>query len=215
MITSIGRHKVKCGDIMDGIDDLMQGEKADIIYSDPPWGQGNLKYWQTINNRHTGAEKTDIQFDDFLPSFFRILQKYAKRMVILEYGVRWRNDIIQMCAEHGLMHGGAVTSLYQGGNKLLPLDVHLISKKNEISLGVLQGAGIEQEFKKNCVQKRGLSLVRYIFSTVIREEKTVLDPMCGMGYTAQVASEMGMSFRGNELNAKRLKKTIARLEKNA
>lgn len=35
-------------DIMD--DDLsllLGGEKADCLYSDPPWGIGNLKYWRS------------------------------------------------------------------------------------------------------------------------------------------------------------------------
>jgi len=37
--------------------------------------------------------------------------------------------------------------------------------------------------------------------------------MCGMGYTAQATVDRGISFRGNELNKKRLDKTIARLSK--
>jgi hypothetical protein len=34
-----------------------------------------------------------------------------------------------------------------------------------------------------------------------------------MGYTAQAAIDNGLAFRGNELNAKRLEKTVARLSK--
>ena len=36
--------------------------------------------------------------------------------------------------------------------------------------------------------------------------------MCGMGYTAQATVDRNMIFRGNELNKKRLDKTIKRLE---
>ena len=39
----------------------------------------------------------------------------------------------------------------------------------------------------------------------------ILDPMCGMGYTAEAAKSNRMRFRGNELNQHRLDKTIARL----
>ena len=41
MIYNIKNHKVQNADIMQGIDNLMLNEKADFIYSDPPWGQGN------------------------------------------------------------------------------------------------------------------------------------------------------------------------------
>jgi 16S rRNA G966 N2-methylase RsmD len=52
MITDIGIHRVQHGDIMNGLDELMEGDKADFIYSDPPWGQGNLTYWQTMNKKN-------------------------------------------------------------------------------------------------------------------------------------------------------------------
>jgi predicted methyltransferase len=43
----------------------------------------------------------------------------------------------------------------------------------------------------------------------------ILDPCCGMGYTAQIAIDNGMYFYGNELNAKRLQKTINRFNGNS
>ena len=70
MITEIGKHKVQCQDVMYGIDDLMGSDKVDFLYSDPPWGQGNLKYWQTINNRHTGMQRNEIEYNGFLSKYF-------------------------------------------------------------------------------------------------------------------------------------------------
>ncbi|MFO7180884.1 MAG: hypothetical protein DIU78_019440, partial [Pseudomonadota bacterium] len=29
--------------------DALAGSRADIIYSDPPWGPGNLYFWRTHN----------------------------------------------------------------------------------------------------------------------------------------------------------------------
>ena len=43
--------------------------------------------------------------------------------------------------------------------------------------------------------------------------QTVLDPCCGMGYTAKFALENNLIFRGNEINGKRLQCTIDKLEK--
>lgn len=206
MITDVGRHKVKRGDIMNGIDDLMQGRKADFLYSDPPWGQGNLRYWQTINKRHTGQEPSEINYAEFLPHFFNIVSKYVKDVCVIEYGISWREDIIQVSGQAGFKHIGAFSSLYQAG-KLLPLDIHVLSKSGEVV--------VPHDFQSKCFELRGLSVVKYIFSALLPSDaEMVLDPMCGMGYTAQSAIDNGLTFYGNELNEKRLNKTIARLQKN-
>ena len=45
MIYKIGEHTVRHGDIHNEIEinELTQNIKANIFYSDPPWGSGNLK----------------------------------------------------------------------------------------------------------------------------------------------------------------------------
>ena len=212
MIHSIGKHRVQCQDIMGGIDELMQGEQADLIYSDPPWGQGNLKYWQTINKRHTGAETQQIEYEKFLTFLFGIFQKYAKDCVVIEYGEKWRNDVIQRVSEFGFQHGGVTTSFYGNAKKLLPLDVHVFSKSGLYN--------IDAEFIDGCKTHRGGNLSKFIFekmlSSDVKQSKMgiVLDPMCGMGYTAQAAIKYGLAFRGNELNSVRLQKTIDRLHRD-
>jgi len=205
MITEIGRHKVKCGDIMSGIDDLMANRQADFVYSDPPWGQGNLRYWQTINKRHTGRERNDIDYEEFLPHYFHLVSKHVKDVCVIEYGVSWRSDAIKVANDAGFKHMGVFTSLYQA-SKLLPLDVHVFSKSGNVV--------IPPNFKEKCLELRGLPLVKYIFSAMLpKNAKMVLDPMCGMGYTAQSTIDSGLAFYGNELNEKRLGKTMTRLQK--
>lgn len=206
MITDIGRHRVQCADVMGGIDELMQGRQADFVYSDPPWGQGNLRYWQTINKRHTGREPNQINYAEFLPHYFDIVSKYVKDICVIEYGISWREDVIKVASEAGFKHMGVFTSMYQA-SKLLPLDVHVFSKSGALK--------IPPEFKSKCLELKGLALVRYIFSELLPSNaEMVLDPMCGMGYTAQSTIDQGLAFYGNELNEKRLAKTIKRLEKN-
>ena len=80
-ISQIGPHRVRHGSVMDSLDELMGAEKADLIYSDPPWGQGNVKYWQTMNKKMTGSEPVDIDFDAFLGRLFEVYRKYAKNLV--------------------------------------------------------------------------------------------------------------------------------------
>lgn len=206
MITEINGHKVQNGDIMQGIDKLMQNEKADFIYSDPPWGLGNLKYWQTMNYKMNNIERKKVEFEEFIFTFFSIIKKYAKDRVVIEYGIRWREVIENLSKQFGFFYNGHATSFYKSGSKLLPVDIHFLTKTEKII--------INKNLIDTCKEKNGLDLVEGIFDLYCKEDtKLVLDPMCGMGYTAQASINRGYKFRGNELNYKRLQKTIKRLSK--
>jgi len=204
-ILTIGKHKVVNGDVMQGIDDLMADEKAQIIYSDPPWGEGNLKYWQTINHRMTGAEVKEVNYNAFINQIFFIAQKYGTGIILIEYGIKWRNDIINIGRKYGLIHLGIANLIYQSGSKFLPLDLHVFSKQELI---------LPDNYLENLKNSYGMETLRKAVTPFAIKDKIILDPCCGMGYTAQIAIETGMSFRGNELNQKRLDKTISRLEKS-
>lgn len=204
MITNIGIHRVQHGDIMNGLDELMEGDKADFIYTDPPWGQGNLTYWQTMNKKMTGKERNQIDYNKFIDYFFSLMSRYAKDKVVVEYGQQWHDDIVILSKRHGFIHNGSCKSLYRSGSKLLPLDMHFLSK--------LQPYEVTSEIQKDCMDLKGFTLVDKIFDHLCpKNAGIVLDAMCGMGYTAQATVNRGIAFRGNELNAKRLEKTIARL----
>jgi DNA modification methylase len=204
MITDIGIHRVQHGDIMNGLDELMEGDKADFIYTDPPWGQGNLTYWQTMNKKMTGKERNQIDYNKFIDYFFSLMSRYAKDKVVVEYGQQWHDDIVILSKRHGFIHNGSCKSLYRSGSKLLPLDMHFLSK--------LQPYEVTSEIQKDCMDLKGFTLVDKIFDHLCpKNAGIVLDAMCGMGYTAQATVNRGIAFRGNELNAKRLEKTIARL----
>ena len=204
MITEIGKHRVQHANIMGGIDALMAGDMADFVYSDPPWGQGNLRYWQTMNKKMTGAERQEIDYSEFIEKLFSIIARYARDRVVIEYGVRWKDDIQAIAARYGFS-GPVHRGIYDSKN--LPLDFHFLSKSGQFT----PTTNVIDKLK---IQK-GLKIVETIFDDCCPiDSKIVLDPMCGMGYTAQAAVNRGMAFRGNELNSKRLGKTIARLEKD-
>jgi hypothetical protein len=59
-----------------------------------------------------------------------------------------------------------------------------------------------------CPKMTGAAVSRYCVKLAGVRDGIVFDPCCGMGYTARAAVAAGMRFRGNELNAKRLQKTI-------
>jgi len=203
MILVKGKHRFKHGDIMNGIGDLMIDERADIFYSDPPWGKGKLKYWYTINKKETGEEVKVANFSSFLSQVFCIIRQFSKNVILMEYGVRWKDEIIKRGREYGLIHNGVADLQYKSGSRLLPLHLHIFSQEGEIEL--------PPNYLENLKGSTGLNTVRKAIYPFAKENKVILDPCCGRGYTAQVAKETGMEFRGNEFNKKRLDIAINRV----
>jgi len=204
MITTIGPHRVQHGNVMDGIDALMDGKKADLVYTDPPWGQGLVRYWQTKNKKDTGAEPPDLHHADLLNKLFSIAAEISKGTVIVEYGMKWRDEIALTGLKHGLKHRGCVMAHYRSGSKIRPCDIHLFSDHDDCVLTPAFAEGME-----------GLCdypVVDWCFQNFAPKEGIVVDPMCGLGSTAKAALDYGLTFYGNEFNSKRLEKTIAMLE---
>ena len=50
----IGNHLVESKDIFDlAVDAMLAGVEAKVFYCDPPWGDGSVKYWNTMNRKTT------------------------------------------------------------------------------------------------------------------------------------------------------------------
>lgn len=209
MIREIGPHRLRCGSIMDGIDDLMKGRRAYMVYSDPPWGKGNLSYWQTMNSKKTpGVVKRDIgqeEYERFMRKFFQIAVSYATDYVLVEYGIGWVSYVLQLAVSAGLTHLGTVNWLYGSGSKKLPSHLHVFSKGSQPVPPC--------EFLDSLEGRSGLKAVRAAMAWFAKPGHIVLDPCCGTGMTGQVAKENGMVFYGNELIEARLLKAVARLER--
>jgi site-specific DNA-methyltransferase (adenine-specific) len=74
-VWKLGRHRLMCGDSTDKtiVDKLMQGEKAKIVYTDPPYGMNlDTDYTQMGSNRsYDSVIADDKQFDArFLLNYF-------------------------------------------------------------------------------------------------------------------------------------------------
>lgn len=203
MIQQIGKHRVRHGDINDaaGLSQLTQGVMADIFYSDPPWGSGNLKYWETMNRKmnNTTASVITTDVETFLKTVLSNAAEHTNGWVVIEYGKRWTDQVIQLAKEAGLHYCGKVETLYSGGRPLDNIFFHTAGPRS------IDLSSIHHLTGYNCVKQ--------IFKLLKPEAGGVgMDLCCGMGYTAQACVDNGLSFIGNELNKKRLEKTIKRLQ---
>jgi len=206
MIEQIGVHRVKHGDVTKGIDDLMKGESADIVYSDPPWGTGNVKYWHSINKRQTGDVTTGQDYSEFLNSVFGVIKRYAKNIVFIEGGNQWINQEIETARKFGMRLHTTIDLNYRAGSKLLPMHLNIFYKNERPK--------VSQEYLAELGASMGAKTARLAIAPFAKKGGIILDPCCGMGYTAKAGVFHGMHFRGNELNSHRLSKTKAFLNKN-
>jgi len=201
---AIGKHKVTCGSLISPeVDAMLAGERVDILYSDPPWGDGNLAYWQTMNRKMTGAETPQVKHDELYDRIMGLVRTYVDGYVFIETGLRWKDYVIQRFLNAGLVRLASFPLTYKSGSKLM--ENVLVSASCSLLL---------PHFSFNPCPYRGAELVRRVVGSVARPGGIVLDPCCGMGYTARAAVAAGMRFRGNELNQARLDKTIAFLRKS-
>jgi hypothetical protein len=157
-----------------------------------------------MNKKMTGAEPKQVNLGAFLTQIFKVAIRHSKGYVFIEYGDRWRDALIAEAGKHGLRFLGTANTFYKAGSKWLPMHVsvfaHPDSSITSFPVERIEGA-------------KGFDAVRRAIQPVAKPGAILLDPCCGLGNSARVSMEFGMVFRGNELNAARLNRTIERLRK--
>jgi hypothetical protein len=199
MIKRIGNHAVSCNSVENvNFSELLNGKKARIFYSDPPWGDGNAKYWATINKRHTGQVVEPLKYKEIIEIIKKTIVENVDGYIFIETGNRWLEETLEIIKP--VVHNIKIHNLvYKSGSKMLPNPLISCSTSRDLVFpACLDGMS-------------GLDVPKAAIQSVAKPDEIVLDPFCGMGYTAQAAIDNGMLFAGNELNAKRLQKTIAKL----
>ncbi len=198
MIEQIGRHRVKHGNIMAGIDGLIPGGTVDFIYSDPPWGNGNLKYWQTLNVKNNVAERLDTDLTLFMEQLFSIIHQASKpsTLVFIEYGVKWVSVIEAFSQKIGLNICAVSNPVY--GHPQRPLKLFTLA---------YQPLELPSHYQASIDNTSGFETLLKATAPFEMSGKSFLDPCCGLGYTAKLAVRNNAVFYGNELNASRLEHT--------
>jgi DNA modification methylase len=177
-------------------DKLMNGEKALIFYSDPPWNDGNLKYWNTMKKKADGINYDKVlTYEELLNIIIKIIKNHVDGYVFLEVGNN-QLDLVLKKLNRILFNIKVFTCRYGSG------------LTNKIIFG---GTNKNYTFNEDINGMKGYEIPYKCVKSVGKENKIVLDPCCGMGYSAQAAVDNNMRFYGNEFNSQRLNKTIKRL----
>lgn len=200
----IGKHIVSNEDVQNvDFNKLLKGSKAHILYTDPPWGDGNMKYWCTLNKRHTGQEIEAMSYKTLIKIIKDMIKNHVDGYVFLETGNKWLDETLNDVKD--VIYNEKVYNLrYKSGSKLLTNPVIVGTTDPNLvlpNLDELEGAIDEHSLK-------------IAIPLLAKEGAILLDPICGMGNSARSAIKNKMRFVGNEFNAKRLEKTINSLKKD-
>ena len=201
----LGQHRLKCGDSTneDDVADLMQGEKADMVFTDPPYGYEYKSNYQKV--KKYDVLKNDDSFLNFLP----ILKKFMAD-----------NSSIFLCTSFQTV-AHWITSFQE----YLKYKNLIVWKKNNHSMGDLEGAfaGIHeliifgQKGKVKLLGKRDIDvwefdrvppslhptmkpveLVKYAISKV--PSNLVIDLFLGSGSTLIACEKTNRKCYGMELD---------------
>ncbi|GHV78618.1 hypothetical protein AGMMS49944_04090 [Spirochaetia bacterium] len=171
-------HRISNRDIMlDDLDDLFQGEKADCLYSDPPWGLGNLKYWRTMN----GQKGVNVEWIAFLERIKFLYQRHVKGPLFLETGVRFQGDLEGVFGKSDAVY----TVIY---NTKLP------------NMVMCWGAVPRQSPEGTS----GIQTPYTVLSTYGTIPNSIFDCCVGLGIVAKTCKKLGATCYANELNPKRM-----------
>ena len=195
----VGPHRLSLGSLMGTqVEEALQGETVQILYSDPPWGDPLLKRFATDTERATGTRPVQPTYAEVCARYADLVTRYVTEYVFIEVGKASAPPMIE--AVTPLLNDPRIVPFWYGANIEGVLIYGGRGANGSPALGDLHGL-------------KGLPFVKSVLGTVARPGWTVLDPCCGAGYTARAAASMGMRFRGNELNPARLEKAINHLKK--
>lgn len=195
----IGQHRLRAGDITTGVVPALLGdERADVVYSDPPWGPGNLQYWAT---QHDRGSVPRAAWPGFLAAFCGAVarHRHPDAPVFVEMGLRWVDELDAAMLAVGLGRQNRWVILYGPRRRPYPNTVTLYGPH-----------AVELQLPH---PPHGEPVTRAILAAVVRPGTVVLDPCTGFGMTARCTHALGGRFRGTELNAARLDRTAAWLRK--
>ena len=191
----IGKHEFVCGDWETQITEYPFPENPDLIYVDPPWGQGNARSFQTKN----GTTRKIDYWDSFLPALMEQFRA-GRGPIFMEQGYNWFPQTVSDMEINGflLLRNWKIT--YYGKNPCILMQFSSMEYPSDVIEG-LDLAGMDDRDTPTEVMK------------FMPKNTIVFDPCTGQGATPVAAEKAGCIARGIELNPRRLAVTLDKLQR--
>jgi len=192
----LGNHRLLCGDATkkEDVDKLMDGNKADMVFTDPPYGIG---YEYNTHQDTQGGE-----YLKFCDSFWNVLKTFSELIVITtgwKYKKFWWNknptDCIYWFCKNKTS-GGKASYL----RKVEPVFIfgEIIKRYKEDYFEVLNNYNNEVKGLHTC--PKPIELLQELIVTQTKTSSNVLDVFLGSGSTLIVCEKTGRKCYGMEID---------------
>ena len=214
----IGQHRLLCGDSTDSdaVARLMNGEKADMVFTDPPYGiaYDNEERWNGIEKQNNSTKRNKGKMilgdaEDFNPSFLLSFFSYCKEIFI------WG---MQYYPEHLGRGGCIVWNRKVESQKDVPhADFELCwSKQERNKMAWITWGGFKSKEKgeeRLHTTQKPIELAAWFFEQWGKKNDLVADLFLGSGSTMVAAHQLNRKCYGMELDPKYCQVIVDRMIK--
>ena len=217
----IGEHRLLCGDSTDSdqVAKLMNGQKADMVFTDPPYG---VSYQ---SNMRTKSEKFDILKNDelFITDWINNLPLYSNGFVFVWTSWKVVKEWIEFLQPLGDMTnmiiwdkgGGGLGDLK--GTFLSDFEIALVYNRNANIIGKRLGSvwSINKDGASKYLHptQKPVELASMAIENILDANKIVLDLFLGSGTTMVASHQLKRKCYGMELDPKYCQVIIDRMKK--
>jgi DNA modification methylase len=195
----IGNHRLLCGDSTDSdqVSRLMNGEKADMVFTDPPFPNNSEIMHDMIKNIDGAFNNSRLFCDSLLIWFWDNLQF---------------PPFLEQVTSKNIWHK---TNGWQAGHFETMYCYHNDKKRHEQKVYSVNNVGGENNRKEqgNHPTPKPISLVSDILNDLAKESKLILDLFLGSGTTMVAAHQLKRKCYGMELDPKYCQVIIDRMKK--
>lgn len=198
---SVGPHKIETKSIEDvDYSSLLGGETADILYTDPPWGDRMMSFFGTMREKQTDQSGDNISYEAMLRTLRDIIDDHVEGIVVVT--VSMDDDTVQTILSPVLHNADTQITQYRGGGELRKCKT------------LLAGTAPEYSFSGDISRTQGMTMATETIHHAkdAADGNLVLDPMCGQGNAAVAAIKNGCRFAGNEFNIARVNDAVDRIK---
>ena len=217
----IGEHRLLCGDstCSDSVAKLMNGEKADMVFTDPPYG---VSYQ---SNMRTKTEKFEVLENDniFITEWINNLPLFSKGFVFVWTSWKVLKEWIEFCEPIGELSNIIIWNKGGGGMGDLKgtfasdFEVALVYNRGaEIKgkrLGSVWNIGKDSSSKYLHPTQKPVELSAMAIENVSIKNDLVLDLFLGSGSTMVASHQLKRKCYGMELDPKYCQVIIDRMKK--
>ncbi|MBQ7292168.1 MAG: site-specific DNA-methyltransferase [Clostridia bacterium] len=211
-IWQLGRHRLMCGDSTDKetVELLMNGNKADLLLTDPPYGINADKGVSGFGN--TKGNKYDDDWDSFTPdkSFFDMILEMPKNAII--FGGNYFTDKLPL-GKHWIVWDKVGEIDFQNPYSDCELAWSNISKESVKKYTVIQQGFVAEEKEKRVhPTQKSVKLFAQIIDDYTDKGNIILDTFCGSGTTFIASEQTDRVCYGIEISEKYCDVIIKRWE---